>query len=223
MILKKVYLFLKLIKYFEFDFMKPLQHPLETGKFYHIFNRGNNGDKIFYTPENYRFFLKRLDEHLSDWIEVYAFCLLSIHFHFLIRIKDKPLPWSEALHPADAKLLKDPVSAAFHRMFTSYSKAINKQEHQHGSLIENPFKRKEITNIEYLANLVFYIHANPQIHGLCDDFRQYPWSSYERILFKKPSKLEKAAVLNWFSSPENYLDYHAKDIDLDVIRDLIIE
>lgn len=203
--------------------MKPLQLPLSSGRFYHIFNRGNNGDRVFYNDENYRFFLRRLDEHLSELIEVYAFCLLPNHFHLLVRIKERPRPPSEALHLTDAKLLKDPVSAGFQRMFTSYSKAINKQERRHGSLIENPFKRIEVSHPRYLANLVFYIHANPQLHGLCEDFRQYPWSSYKRILINRPSKLEKNAVLSWFVNPANYLDYHSNNINLDLIRDLIIE
>jgi putative transposase len=197
--------------------MKKLQMPLHEGRFYHIFNRGNNSDKIFYSTENYRFFLRRLDEHLSAYIEVFAFCLLPNHFHLLVRVKD-------ALHLQDAKLLKkDPVSVAFLRLFTSYSKAVNKREKRHGSLIENPFKRKEITNTKYLANVVFYIHANPQLHGICDDFRQYPWSSYKRILINTPSKLKKDEVMKWFVNPENYLDYHSKNINLEEIRDLIME
>jgi REP element-mobilizing transposase RayT len=199
--------------------MKKLQMPLHEGRFYHIFNRGNNSDTIFYSTENYRFFLRRLDEHLSSFIEVYAFCLLPNHFHLLVRVKKL-----DPLHLEDAKGLKnDPVSMAFLRLFTSYSKAINKQENRHGSLIENPFKRKEITNTRYLANVVFYIHANPQLHGICDDFRHYPWSSYKRILLSKPSKLKKEEVMKWFISPENYLDYHSRRINLEEIRELIME
>lgn len=117
--------------------MKPLQIHLEQDKFYHIFNRGNNGDNMFYKPENYRFFLRRLDEYLSPYIEVFAFCLLPNHFHLLVRIKklefNSGTASRKALHLEDAKLLKttDPVSQAFHRLFTSYSKAINKQEGRH--------------------------------------------------------------------------------------------
>ena len=108
-------------------------------------------------------------------------------------------------------------------MFTSYSKAINKQQNRHGSLFEKAFKRKEVTNERYLANLIFYIHANPQLHDICEDFRQYPWSSYERILRNKPSKLDKQQVLEWFNSPDNYVAYHAQKIDIAMIKELMIE
>ena len=207
--------------------MKPLQIPLEEGRFYHIFNRGNNGDKIFYSTENYRFFLHRLDEYLSNFIEIYAFCLLSNHFHLLVRVKED----QKALHLQDAKLLEEdakllkqsPVSAAFHRFFTSYSKAINKQEARHGSLFENPFKRKEVGNVYYLTRLVFYIHANPQLHGICPDFRDYSWSSYNRILSGKPTKLKKDAVVEWFNDPINYVAFHKQEIDLEEIKELVFE
>ena len=198
--------------------MKKLQIPLEEEKFYHIFNRGNNGDRLFYKPENYQFFLRRLDEFLSKFIEVYAFCLLPNHFHLLIYVREK----EKTLLPREARLLES-ASTAFHRLFTSYSKAVNKQENRHGSLIENPFKRKEVTNTRYLANLIFYIHANPQLHGICDDFRQYPWSSYQRILSGKPSKLKKKEVLEWFDDSGNYINYHHQKMDVEAIKDLLIE
>lgn len=202
--------------------MKPLQIPFEAGKFYHVFNRGNNGDNLFYTKCNYEFFLRRLGSYLSDYIELYAFCLLPNHFHLLIRIKDD----LDALHLKDAKRLSnkyDPVSLAFLKFFTSYSKAINKQQKRHGSLFENPFKRILVNNTSYLSNLVFYIHANPQIHQICEDFRMYPRSSYERLMKGKPSKLKKDEVVQWFSGKENYVAIHSKDVDLDTIRHLILE
>jgi putative transposase len=199
--------------------MKPFQIPLEEGKFYHIFNRGNNGDNLFYKPENYRFFLRRMEEYLLPSVELYAYCLLPNHFHLLIRVKEYAL--GEALHLQDEKLLQGRqdnsvlAGQAFHRLFTSYSKAINKQELRHGSLFENPFKRREVTSDQYFSNLVLYIHANPQTHGLCNDFRQYAWNSYERILSGKPSALRKEDVLNWFSGKNDYVNFHSRQFEFD--------
>jgi putative transposase len=121
------------------------------------------------------------------------------------------------------RLGDDATSRVFHRLFTSYSKAINKQQKRHGSLFENPFKRKEVGSTHYLANLVFYIHANPQHHGIDNDFRQYPWSSYQRIISGKPSKLKKEDILAWFNDAENYIVYHTQKADLERIKELIIE
>ena len=36
----------------------PKRIPLEPGKYYHIYNRGNNRETVFTKERNYRFFLK---------------------------------------------------------------------------------------------------------------------------------------------------------------------
>ena len=58
--------------------MKPTQIPLQEGKFYHIYNRGNNRETLFYTEENYKYFLKKYDKYLSEYIDTYS--ELAINF-----------------------------------------------------------------------------------------------------------------------------------------------
>ena len=197
--------------------MKPTEIPLEEGKFYHIYNRGNNGENLFYNTGNYNYFLRKYDEYLSNYIDTYAYCLLPNHFHLLVSVKPKVLPF-EKVEP-----LKNLISFQFRKFFTSYSMSINKQEGRTGSLFQKNFKRKEIINTHYLTNLVFYIHANPQLHGIIDDFRMYPWSSYNSILINKPTKLNREDVINWFNDKENYKSYHAQKADLADIKKLILE
>ncbi|MDX2190355.1 MAG: hypothetical protein SFY32_10855 [Bacteroidota bacterium] len=100
------------------------------------------------------------------------------------------------------------ISEAFRRFFMSYAKSINKQENRTGSLFQKNFKRKEITNQSYFTSVVLYIHANPQKHGICGDFTEYPHSSFGRILMDKSSKLQKLEILNWFGSKESYFKFH---------------
>lgn len=195
--------------------MKKNQQELEKDKFYHVYNRGNNGCLLFYNEKNYEFFLRRFDLYLSDYVETYAFCLLPNHFHLLISIKESELI------KENGKTMN--VSQAFHRLFTSYSKAINKQENRHGSLFENPFKRKEITDTSYLTNLVFYVHANPQLHGFTDNFRTYFWSSFTKIMNDKPSKLRKQEVLDWFDDKDNYLFFHEQKMEFSILSNLLLE
>lgn len=59
---------------------------LIPGNYYHIFNRANGDDKLFYKKENYLFFLRRFQYYLSPYLETYAYCLLQNHFHFLVRL-----------------------------------------------------------------------------------------------------------------------------------------
>ncbi|WP_430933419.1 transposase [Saccharicrinis sp. 156] len=190
--------------------------PIQEEKFYHIWNRGNNRENLFYNNGNYEYFLRLYAEKLDDVLETYAFCLLPNHFHLLVRTK------LFRYHSQTAANM-NPVSNAFKNFFAAYSQAINIQQKRTGSLFQKPFKRLEVKTTKQLANLVHYIHINPQKHGICGDFRYYPWSSYERMLKNKPSKLKKEEVVTWFGHSDNYLRYHARDVDLDVIKYLIIE
>ncbi|RLD54507.1 MAG: hypothetical protein DRJ05_14530, partial [Bacteroidetes bacterium] len=57
----------------------------KTGYIYHIYNRGNNKNKIFFSRDNYLFFLKKTRKELSDHLDFLAYCLMPNHFHFLVQ------------------------------------------------------------------------------------------------------------------------------------------
>ena len=206
--------------------------PLYPGQFYHIYNCGNNRENLFYRPENYIYFLKKYDYYLNGYLETYAFCLLPDHFHLLVRVKqlqdlpgfenpegrpgaDKPdLPGLRDLEG----LLPGLISKQFSRLFNAYAKAINKQQCRSGSLFQKNFKRLPVDHPRYLPGLIYYIHANPQLHGLIDDFRNWPFSSYNKILEKRHSHLCKHAVISLFGDTEAYRYFHALDHDLKEIQ-----
>lgn len=187
--------------------------PLNPGYFYHIYNRGNNRENLFYSNENYVYFLKKYDFYLNDYLETYAFCLLPNHFHLLARVKDlnnDSIPLRDGIdRSSSATGIDKKISEQFRRFFISYSQAINKQENRIGSMFQKNFKRILVGHQKYLINLIYYIHANPQIHGLIDDFRNWPYSSYVKIVEAKKSHLNKEEVLNWFGSREEYKLYHS--------------
>ena len=54
---------------------------IEFGKFYHIFNRGNNSQDIFFEEENYLYFLKLLTKYIFPIADIYCYCLMNNHFH----------------------------------------------------------------------------------------------------------------------------------------------
>ncbi len=62
--------------------------PLQPGKYYHVYNRGNNRENIFVEERNYVYFLKLYAHHIQPIAETLAYCLLKNHFHFSIRVKD---------------------------------------------------------------------------------------------------------------------------------------
>ena len=62
---------------------------LREGEYYHFYNRGNNGERIFYERDNYLFFLQRLRKYFVPVPDVVACCLMPTHYHLLAGIKEK--------------------------------------------------------------------------------------------------------------------------------------
>lgn len=64
--------------------------PLLPGHYYHIYNRGNNGETLFREDRNYRYFLQLYAKHIAPVAETYAYCLMPNHFHFLVQVREMP-------------------------------------------------------------------------------------------------------------------------------------
>jgi REP element-mobilizing transposase RayT len=195
---------------------------IEADRFYHIYNRGINGENIFKSDRNYLFFLNKMSEFLIPVCDVYAYCLMPNHFHFLVKIKSdvelESLVKVRNLDKAVKLGLHSPqniFSKQFARIFNSYSQAFNKENKRHGALIESPFKRKQITSDEYLINTIIYIHQNPQNHSMTDEFSTHHFSSYQSILSNSKTLLKRDEVIELFDNRENFIMSHKKIIDLD--------
>ncbi|MFA5832804.1 MAG: transposase [Bacteroidota bacterium] len=191
---------------------------LEPEKYYHIYNRGNNRENIFKEEKNYSYFLKLYERHIDPVAETYAYCLMKNHFHLLVKIKEhlpSNLPGFQNLEGD-----RNP-SRAFSNLFNAYTKSINKMYHRTGSLFEKNFHRIEVTSDSYFSRLVQYIHFNPQHHGFCDDFRTYPYSSFNIILSETETKINRNSVIQWFGGREEFIEFHKNVTKEKEIADLI--
>jgi hypothetical protein len=63
--------------------------PLLYNTYYHIYNRGVNGENIFIEERNYDLFLKLYEKHLSAVTDLFAYCMLRNHFHVNLRVKSE--------------------------------------------------------------------------------------------------------------------------------------
>ena len=163
---------------------------LEKDKIYHIYNRGNNGERILTSNENKKYFLKLYLKHLEDKVETFAYYLMDNHFHFLIRINSE-----------------NEVIQALSNLFNAYAKAFNKQQNRTGSLFEKHFKRIQIENEKYLKNTIQYIHLNPK-HHLDIDYKSFIFSSYLTILSNKATNLLRNEVIRLFEDIDNFIYCH---------------
>jgi putative transposase len=201
--------------------------PLLYDTYYHIYNRGNNGENIFIQERNYEHFMNLYFKYIDPIAETFAYSLLRNHFHVSLRTRSEEevketlkvstpnqnlvgqtgLANQDTRHPSKP-LASNYLSKKFSDFFNAYAKSINNAYGRTGSLFQHPFGRVQITTERQFWNVIAYIHQNPQKHKFVKDFRDWKWTSYGIILAEKPTKLRRDIVLDWFGGKESYLELH---------------
>ena len=144
-----------------------------VGEHYHVYNRGNDRQPIFFERDNQLFFLRQLRTYVVDHADILAYCLMSNHYHLLVR------------------LTTDGFSSAMHRFGVSYVKAINRRHERVGTLFQGRFRAIHVDREEYLVHLSRYIHLNPVAAGLVDRPEQWEFSSYLEYICQRQGTLPK--------------------------------
>jgi REP element-mobilizing transposase RayT len=185
-----------------------MKYPtFESGQYYHVYNRGNNRENLFKEEENYHYFLRLLEKHLIHVVDMYSFCLLPNHFHFVLRIKE------EQFLPSKFRSGKSKLHQPFSNLFNAYSKAFNKKYIRTGSLFKEHLKRIKIEDERYLKNLILYVNTNSNHHNIAD---------YER--YKKTWLPNGSEIFELFGGKENFKYSHRlKKINIELIKNLIFE
>lgn len=150
------------------------QETLDFEQIYHVYNRAIGSDKLFITARDYYYFQQKFDRYLSAFVEIFCYCLLPNHFHFLLRIKEKS-KIKEVLNLRSEDFSYKNINQAFSNFFNSYTKSFNKVHHRKGKLFMLPYKRILVENEDYLLTLVNYIHRNPIHHGLKNEFTDWKY------------------------------------------------
>jgi hypothetical protein len=179
---------------------------LAEGRYYHIYNQGNNKEILFKESRNYLYFLRLWKQHISPIADTCAYHLLPNHFHIAICTKPDP------------EVSPKQRSRCFANMFAAYAKAINKGYERSGSLFQKNFRRKEIMTTDAFKRLIMFIHGNAAHHGLPNEIARCEHSSYGSLLSDKPTALQRDRVLQWFSGAASFCrahaDCHVQDWDL---------
>jgi putative transposase len=153
--------------------------------FYHVFNRGNNKQSIFPRHENYYFFLKKIKE-LSSYCNIVAYCLMPSHYHLLIYTGKED---HRMLQNGNMQVLERKLGT----LQSSYTRAINNQMKRTGSLFQAKLKVLELDEL-HSAICFHYIHQNPVKAGLCNQFHEWPFSSYNEYAGVQPNGLCNKSV-----------------------------
>jgi len=132
--------------------------------------RGINHQNIFEEEEDYYRFLTTLDMMAQGYkpdgtpternYTLYAYCLMSNHFHLLIRERE------------------DPLATAVKRIASSYVYYYNHKYGRDGHLFRERFKSEPVNDMEYFTTLLRYIHQNPVKAGIVAEVKDYEYSSW---------------------------------------------
>ena len=150
---------------------------LIPGHYYHLYNRGNDRQPIFFERDNYLFFLHRVRQYLIPTVDVIAYCLMPNHYHLLA-------------------LLNEPdLSHRMQLLGISYTKAVNRQQGRVGALFAGAFHAKLVDRDEYLLHLARYIHLNPVRAGLAAGPDDWEFSSHREFAGARDGSLPRPDVV----------------------------
>lgn len=137
---------------------------------HHVMSRGVNRQPIFYTDEDRLQFGALLAEISNRFgIEIHCYCLMTNHFHLLVRC-----PMGQ-------------LSTAIHLLLSVFARYVNDHVGRVGHLFGDRFCSRLVTEVVYLANTARYIHLNPlDIVGV-ENAAEYRWSSHRTYVGLRPA------------------------------------
>lgn len=201
----------------------------EVGHLYHIYNQGNNQQKIFFERAHYLFFLRKMRIYLLPYCDILAYCLMPNHFHWMVRVNAVEVSVgvetetvgvtqsdtnslstietvgvtqsdTDSLCRAKERTLNDSIGI----LLRSYTRAINKQLSRSGKLIREKTKAECLTR-QTGVSPTFYTTRSGTIINIDHPEKEYPQQCFDYI-HQNPVKagLVKEAM-NWeFSSAPDF-------------------
>jgi putative transposase len=129
---------------------------------YHALNRGNNRGPVFFTPDDYRTFLRALGQTKARYpFRLFAYCLMGNHFHLV-------------LQPAAGQT----ISRILQSLTVAHTWHYHKSRSTSGHVWQGRFKSPVVQDDAHLLTVLRYVEANPLRAGMVADLADYPWSSY---------------------------------------------
>lgn len=136
---------------------------------YHVTQRGNRRQPVFFQDADYRLYLHLLRQQSQRWgLQVWAYCLMPNHVHLIV--------W-----PTTAASLARGIGETHRR----YTRAVNFREGWRGYLWQGRFASVPLDE-PYCYAAVRYVERNPVAAGVVTKAWDYPWSSASAHIMGQP-------------------------------------
>ncbi len=156
---------------------------------YHVIVKGINNERIFNQQREKIYLKKIILKHLEVFeVEVYSYCIMSNHAHFIIRAEIQVLSSFMAI------------------VLSEYANYYNFKHHRNGHVFQNRFKSECIENEKYFWMCLRYIHLNPVKAGMVKKATRYKYSSMGEYLVDEPIIIHEKALA---MSKKSFLDFDA--------------
>ncbi|MBW8334399.1 MAG: hypothetical protein K0M40_20450 [Prolixibacteraceae bacterium] len=152
----------------------------EQSHLYHIYNRGNNSQKIFFNRENYLFFLDKIKKNILPHADILAWCLMPSHFHLMVNINNVEVEICEQVSFSHLLIKRRSLNDSISIILRSYTRAIQKQENLTGSLFQNRTKANCLTQMEGISPAWFQSNFGAIIN-ISDPAKEYPQICFDYI------------------------------------------
>lgn len=157
------------------------------GALYHVTQRGNHKNRIFFDYTDRVNFCLLLQEGVERFgHRIHAFCLMDNHIHLLIQSG------------------KQPISKALQNIAFRHSKRINKKFNTTGHRFQGRYYAGIIEGDNIALEVLKYIHLNPVKANMVERPEDYFWSSHN--YYTNNDSLpwaQKEYCLNLFSTNKN--------------------
>ena len=164
------------------------------GTIYHVTTRGNRKEDIFNDKSDYKVYLAMIEENLKYYSQfnykLLEYCLMKNHVHLLIKTDTWPL------------------SDFMRRLNSKYTLYYNKKYNYVGHLFQGRYYSQIIEDNAQLLEVSRYIHLNPVRSKICNNPKDYIWSSYHNYIINKESKLiSTEVILDFFVNRRSYREF----------------
>jgi len=137
------------------------------GWIYHVYNRAASGEEVFSDPNTAIGFLDLLREIKErDGLTIFAWTLMSNHYHIVVRTSAVPL------------------SRSMHSIQSRFGHRFNRRFGRTGGVWQSRYQAKLVDKGDYLNRVILYVHLNPIRAGAVDNLADEVFCGHREIVRK---------------------------------------